>query len=328
MLRVLEYGVDRAAAFRPVALAAVEPLVAAAVTAPLIWIDVPAPTAAVIDVLAAALGWHPLITEDLRTRGQRQKVEQFPGTVYGVLHRPVVTGGPVEFDELDVVQSERVIVTLHVGQVELLDRLSSTFAHRPDILQNGAMSATVVILAGIADAYEDAIDALEQDVEEQEAGALDTAAADPVPALRRAAETRTAVARLRRATGQLREVVSVYVRRELVDVQHSAELDLELRDVQDHAVRAHDELDMLHDRMSALADTRLAMVAYRQNEITKRLSAWAAILITPAIVTGWFGQNFTHMVGLDWRYGELYALGVVVALCGGMWTVLRRARWI
>jgi Mg2+ and Co2+ transporter CorA len=34
------------------------------------------------------------------------------------------------------------------------------------------------------------------------------------------------------------------------------------------------------------------------------------------------------MVGLDWRYGELYALGVVVALCGGMWTVLRRARWI
>ena len=328
MLRVLEYGVDRDAAFRPVALGAIEPLVAAAASAPLIWIDVPDPTAAEIDALATALAWHPLIAEDVRSRGQRQKVEQFPGTVYGVLHRPVITDGAVSFAEIDVVQSERVIVTLHLGEVDLVDRLAAAFAHRPDILQNGAMSAGVVLLAGMADCYEDAIDDLEEDVQEQEAGALDTAVADPVPALRRAAETRTAVAQLRRATGQLREVVSVFVRRELVDVQHSAELDLELRDVQDHAVRAHDELDMLHDRMSALADTRLAMVAYRQNEITKRLSAWAAILITPAIVTGWFGQNFTHMVGLDWRFGELYALGVMLALCAGMFAIMRRARWI
>ena len=89
------------------------------------------------------------------------------------------------------------------------------------------------------------------------------------------------IAEVRRSCGQLREVVGVFVRRELLDTVHTAELDLELRDVLDHAIRAHEDLDMLHDRMCALADTRLAMVAYRQNEITKKLSAWAAVLLVP-----------------------------------------------
>ena len=85
---------------------------------------------------------------------------------------------------------------------------------------------------------------------------------------------------------------------------------------------------MLHDRMSSLADTRLAMVAYRQNEITKQLSAWAAVLLVPTIITGWFGQNFQHMLGLDWRYGELYAFALIAAPWSAMYFTMRRAKWL
>ena len=96
----------------------------------------------------------------------------------------------------------------------------------------------------------------------------------------------------------------------------------------DHAIRAHEDLDMLHDRMSSLADTRLAMVAYRQNEITKKLSAWAAVLLVPTVITGWFGQNFEHMLGLGWRFGEIYALALVVVAMTGVYFVMRRSRWL
>jgi magnesium transporter len=109
---------------------------------------------------------------------------------------------------------------------------------------------------------------------------------------------------------------------------HTPELDLELRDVLDHAVRAHEDLDMLHDRMSSLADTRLAMVAYRQNEITKQLSAWAAVLLVPTIITGWFGQNFRHMAGITWRHGELFSLGLIALCATGTYFVMRRAKWL
>jgi magnesium transporter len=187
--------------------------------------------------------------------------------------------------------------------------------------------AVASILAAVADAYEQSIDDLEALVVSQEAGALD-ADGDPRPALRKAALARTAIAEVRRSCGQLREVTGAFVRRELLNTVHTPELDLELRDVLDHVIRAHDDLDMLHDRMSSLADTRLSMVAYRQNEITKQLSAWAAVLLVPTIITGWFGQNFRHMVGLDWRYGEVYALVLVLGGMTAMWFTMRRAKWL
>ena len=328
MLRVLEYGDDREPAFRAIPAQAVPALVAAAAAAPLLWVDVDQASDEEVSALAAALQWHPLVTEDVRNRGQRQKVEQFPGQVLAVLHRPSLDRRHLRFDELQTIVTERVLVTAHVDDAPFIDGVAATVARRPDITQNGAACAVATLLAVVVDGYERAIDGIEELVAAQEADALESDGGDPVPALRKAAATRTAVARVRRASGQVREVIGVFVRRELIDVLHSSELDLELRDIQDHAVRAHDDLDVLHDQMSALADTRLAMVAYRQNEITKRLSAWGAILIVPASVTGWFGQNFDHMIGLGWRFGEAYALGVVLALCTGMWFVLRRARWL
>ena len=225
-------------------------------------------------------------------------------------------------------QSEHVLVTVHQIPSEWIDRLGAEVAARSDLAEHCAAGAVASILAAVADAYEKSIDELEELVEKQEAGALD-ADGDPAPALRRAAGARTSIAEVRRSSGQLREVVGAFVRRELLNTVHTPELDLELRDVLDHAIRAHEDLDMLHDRMSSLADTRLAMVAYRQNEITKQLSAWAAVLLVPTVVTGWFGQNFQHMIGLDWRYGEIYALVLIARRpWSAMYFTMRRAKWL
>ena len=197
----------------------------------------------------------------------------------------------------------------------------------PVIATHCAAGAMATLLGAIADTYETSIDRLEELVERQEADAL-SGEGDPGPALRRNAGARTIIADVRRSCGQLREVVGVFVRRELLDTVHTAELDLEMRDVLDHVIRSHEDLDTLHDRMSALADTRLAMVAYRQNEITKALSAWGAILLVPTVVTGWFGQNFHHLQGLGWSQGPLAALVLMVAVMATLFGVFRRSGWL
>jgi magnesium transporter len=325
VLRVLEYSPDRDAAFRPITAAAIPPLIAAAEGAPLLWIDAPTPEPGEVEALAEAFQWHPLIREDLEHGDQRQKAEQFPGQIFGVLRLPRSARGPA--CDLYIVQSERMLVTVHQIPSEWVDRLGADVASRGDLAEHGAAGAVASILAGVADAYEETIDALEEVVEKQEAGALD-ADGDPAPALRRAAAARTSISEVRRSSGQFREVIGAFVRRELLNTVHTPELDLELRDVLDHAIRAHEDLDMLHDRMSSLADTRLSMVAYRQNEITKQLSAWAAVLLVPTIITGWFGQNFHHMIGLDWRYGDAFAFTLIAAAMVGMYFVMRRAKWL
>jgi magnesium transporter len=325
VLRVLEYGPDREAAFRSITPAAIEPLVAAAGNAPVLWIDAPDPEPDELQALVAAFDWHPLIIEDLEHGDQRQKAEQFPGQIFAVLRLPRTAHEPS--CDLYIVQSEHVLVTVHHLPVDWVDRRGLEVAARTDLPEHCAAGAVASILGAVGDGYEKSIDVLEELVEKQEAGALD-ADGDPAPALRRAAAARTVISEVRRSCGQFREVVGTFVRRELLNTVHTPELDLELRDVLDHAIRAHEDLDMLHDRMSSLADTRLAMVAYRQNEITKQLSAWAAVLLVPTIVTGWFGQNFRHMIGITWRFGEVYSLGVILAAMVGMYFVMRRAKWL
>jgi magnesium transporter len=325
VLRVLEYGPDREAAFRPITPAAIQPLIAAADGAPLLWIDAPDPEPDELAALIDAFQWHPLIVEDIEHGDQRQKAEQFPAQILAVLRLPRTAKDPA--CELYLVQAEHALVTVHHLPAEWIDRRGVEVAARTDLEAHCAAGAVATILGAVADAYEESIDVLEELVEKQEAGALD-ADGDPAPALRRAAVARTVISEVRRSCGQFREVAGVFVRRELLNTVHTAELDLELRDVLDHAIRAHEDLDMLHDRMSSLADTRLAMVAYRQNEITKQLSAWAAVLLVPTIITGWFGQNFRHMVGLTWQYGDLFALGLIGLFCTAIYFVMRRAKWL
>ncbi len=136
------------------------------------------------------------------------------------------------------------------------------------------MAVVTALFDRIVDQYEEYADRLGEKVEEQDRQLLDPTPPIRWTSLRRTAEVRHAVLRLRRATGQLRELVGVLVRHELVAPGHTDSLDLELRDVYDHVVRAHDDLDILYERLASLADTRLAITAYRQNEITKKLSAW------------------------------------------------------
>ena len=325
VLRVLEYGPGREATFRPFAVAGLAQLVEAAGDAPLLWIDASSPDPEETGALADAFAWHPLVREDITHGGQRQKAEQFPGHVLAVLRLP--RAGVARAEDLYLVQAEHVLVTVHTMPDEWVDRRAAEVAARTDLVAHGAAGAVATILDAVADTYETSIDRLEEVVERQEADAL-AGEGDPGPALRRNAGARTIIADVRRSCGQLREVVGLFVRKELLDTVHTAELDLEMRDVLDHVIRSHEDLDTLHDRMSALADTRLAMVAYRQNEITKKLSAWAAVLLVPTIVTGWFGMNFRHMVLLARPLGEVIALALIVVVMAGIYAVMRRARWL
>jgi magnesium transporter len=325
---VLEYGEGRDAAFREIGVETLPGAVRLGGSAPLVWVDVINPEEAEVRALADVLGWHHLVTEDVLKRGQRQKVEQYPNEVLSVVRYPRIKALQEAHTEVELVQTERILVSLHEDCGKEMDAIGLEVGRRQDLSQNGATAAMAVLFAHVADQYEHVIDVLEDLVEEQEVGSLEQISGDPAPVLRRAADARLAIARIRRSSGQLREVIGVYVRRELVNMEHSSELDLELRDALDHVVRAHDDLDVLHERMSTLADTRLAIVAYRQNEITKALSAYAAIFAVATVVTGWFGQNFHHLNGLDLQYGQWLSALIIIVAGALLYLYFHRRHWI
>jgi magnesium transporter len=66
----------------------------------------------------------------------------------------------------------------------------------------------------------------------------------------------------------------------------------------------------------------------QQNEITRRLAAWAAILAVPTAVAGIYGMNFEHMPELKWQYGYFGVVGLIGVAVTILYIGFRRNKWL
>ena len=80
--------------------------------------------------------------------------------------------------------------------------------------------------------------------------------------------------------------------------------------------------------LSNVLTVNLTLVSVRQNDQTKKISAWAAILIVPTIVTGIYGMNFEQMPELKWAFGYPFALALIVTICLVLYAIFKRAEWV
>jgi magnesium transporter len=72
----------------------------------------------------------------------------------------------------------------------------------------------------------------------------------------------------------------------------------------------------------------LSLVTVAQGEIVKRLAGWAALLAAPTLLTSWYGMNFHYMPELSQPYGYPVMIGVTIAICIGLYLVLKKIKWL
>jgi len=96
----------------------------------------------------------------------------------------------------------------------------------------------------------------------------------------------------------------------------------------DKLMRAVDGLELSRDLVAGVRDYHQAKVANDQNEVMKRLTVVASLLLVPTFIVGNYGQNFKNIPELHWWWGYWYAwalIGVTTLL--QLW-FFRRKRWI
>jgi len=72
----------------------------------------------------------------------------------------------------------------------------------------------------------------------------------------------------------------------------------------------------------------LSLLTTQENEVTKRLAAYAALVAVPTMVAGVYGMNFEHMPELKWTFGYPIAIGLMVAIDGYLFYRFRKAKWL
>jgi magnesium transporter len=100
------------------------------------------------------------------------------------------------------------------------------------------------------------------------------------------------------------------------------------RDVYDHVVRINDMIDNARELLTTALEASLSLITVSQNEDTKRLAAWAAILLAPATIGSIYGMNFQNMPELGLQYGYYIVLVMIGAICGLLYLRFKRQGWL
>ena len=66
----------------------------------------------------------------------------------------------------------------------------------------------------------------------------------------------------------------------------------------------------------------------QQTNISRKLSAGAAILAIPTAIAGIYGMNFKNMPELESTYGYPIVLGVIITSCSFLFWRFRRSGWL
>jgi magnesium transporter len=96
----------------------------------------------------------------------------------------------------------------------------------------------------------------------------------------------------------------------------------------DKLLRATESIEYARDLLAAARDYQQARVANDQNEIVKKLTAIASILLVPTFIVGLYGQNFIHTPEYHWRFGYAWSWALILGTTAAQIIYFRRKGWL
>jgi magnesium transporter len=290
-----------------------------------VWLDLCAPNAEQIRLVADELRLDPHAVEDALSAGERAKLDRYPThlflNTYAV--RLDVASGELVSQEISAFIAGRTLVTVRPDDTFDLDAVLRR-SNGADLAAHGVGYLVHGIIDVVVDGYFAAVQALDGALEDLEDMLFD----EDVPEKtvhRRSFELRKSLVQLRREILPMREAVNSLMRRDTGLVTDG--LVSSFQDVYDHVLRATEWTDSLRDMINSILDTNLTIQSNRLNLVMKKMTGWAAIIAVPTLITGFFGQNVPYPGnGESWGFSvDLFILVLSAAI---LYVVFRRKGWL
>jgi magnesium transporter len=180
----------------------------------------------------------------------------------------------------------------------------------------------------VAEAYLDLIDDLDEEIDELE----DHVDEWPDTVIRaRISTLRHDLLHIRQTLTPTRDAVHrVFDGRVEIEGEELFPRDVEVSfaDAYDKLLRAVEGLELARDLVAGVRDYHQAKIANDQNEVMKRLTAIASILLLPTFIVGLYGQNFRDIPELHWRLGYAWSWGLIAVTTALQLWYFRRKRWL
>jgi magnesium transporter len=294
----------------------------------LVWVDLVAPDDDELARVAEAYDLHPLTLEDMAHRRQRARVEAFDDYVFVAARVLELTDDVTLADtEVHAVAGTGYLLTFADGPVAEFAAARERAGRQPDLLTSeGSAFALYSVLDGLVDGYLTIGERLEDEVDGLEDAVFDGGDRHASGAFQeRAFKLKRAVVGLRRTSVPLRGGIDLIRDDRLIG---SPTLAPYLRDVEEHLLRVTEMADAVRDLLTSLLEVRVGQTANDLNEVMKKLSAWAGIILVPTLIAGIYGMNFREMPELGWGVGYPLALAMMAVAAYVLWRNFKKNGWL
>ncbi len=291
------------------------------------WIHIERPQAADRAWLEEHFDFHPLDYEDVFSRNQRPKVDEYPDYLFIVLHFPRYDKavGRLNAAELDVFVGPDFVITLPNEPIQPLEYLFERCRTREDIRESLFAKGPGYLLYKIVDDCVDAsfpmlrkvgnkLEVLEEDIFEG-----------------RSAEIVREISNVKQEIINFRKVVRPQ-RAALRDLERTKRyipegLDIYFDDINDASERIWDMLENFKEVVEGLESTNESVLSHRVNDVLRALTAISVVVLPLTLVASIWGMN-VGVPGEGSSTAFWLIIGGMLALLAGMLGYFRRRGWL
>jgi len=297
-----------------------------------VWLGLHDPTHDEFDDLALYFAPHPLAIEDAINAHQRPKLDIYDECLFVVLKTLShdEERAEIQTGEIMLFTGENFMVTVQHGRDDVLAPVRKRLEGMPELLRLGPSAVLYGVCDAVVDTYEELAQDVEQHLEDLERKVF---ASDGGADGARIYALKRQVLEFRHAVMPLAQPMRVLTGAQLDGIHPATEP--YFRDVGDHLARVADRVEAFDSLLTDIFTANLAQIsiqqneeARQQNEDTRRISAWVAIVAADTVLTGIYGMNFDNMPELHTHYGYFVLLLVMLVLDVGLYLQFRRSGWL
>jgi magnesium transporter len=293
------------------------------------WIHIERPRTVDQAWLEERFEFHPLDYEDVFSRNQRPKVDEYDEYLFIVLHFPAYDKKVSRLNaaELDLFVGPDYLITLPNERIQaveyLFERCRSSEELRESLFSKGPGYLLYKIVDDCVDAsfpmlrkMGNKLERIEEDIFEGD----------------KSSEVVRDISNVKQEIINFRKIVrpqrSAFRDLERNKARYIAEdLDIYFEDINDASERVWDMLENYKEVVEGLESTNESEIAHRTNETFRVLTAISVIVLPLTLIASIWGMN-VGVPGEQSRTAFWVIMGIMVVLLGGMVAYFRRRGWL
>ena len=292
------------------------------------WINVERPRPVDLAWLQERFEFHPLDYEDVVSRNQRPKVDEYDDYLFIVLHFPRYDKavGRLNAAEVDLFVGSDFLITLPNEPLQpieyLFERVRTNEELRESLFSKGPGYLLYKIVDDLVDASFPMLRKIGNKLERIEDDIFEGNSAEVV---RDISNVKQEIINFRKIVRPQR---SAFVDLERNKARYIADhLEIYFEDINDASERVWDMLENYKEVVEALESTNEAQIAHRTNETFRVLTAISVIVLPLTLVASIWGMN-VKVPGEGFRDAFYIVLGLMVAMLVGLILFFRRRGWL